>query len=226
MKIPVFSCRVMRSVVGGHGVHAAVCDTGDERAAVCARGERRIHFVVRIVADVFIAEREVMRRDLAGDAHAEFLGVTDIFERAGGGHVRDVQAGAGENGEFDVASGADGFGFRGNAFQAETDGARPFAHHAAGEERGIFAVVDHGKIQRVAVVHYLAHQARGGYGLAVVADGDDTGIFHRGDFRQGFALAANRGRADRPDLHGPGSSGAFNDGACDRGVVVYRLRVR
>ncbi len=130
------------------------------------------------------------------------------------------------NGELDVASGADGFRFRGNSLQAEADGARAFAHNAAGEERGILAVVNHRQIERIAVVHDLAHQARGGYGLAVVADGDDSGIFHRGDFGKGFAFAAYGGRADRPDVHGSGSGGAFDDGARDGGVVVHGLSIR
>src|SRR5271155_4495075 len=152
--------------------------------------------------------------------------MADVFERAGGGHVRDVQARASENGELDVASSADGFGFRGNSLQAEANGARAFTHDAAGEERGILAVVNHRQIQRIAVVHYLAHQARGGYGFAVVADGNDPGIFHRGDFGEGFAFATYGGSADRPDVYGSGSGGAFDDGARDRGVVIYRLSIR
>ena len=130
------------------------------------------------------------------------------------------------SGEFDVASGADGFRLRGNALQAEANGARAFAHHAAGEKRRIFAVINHRQIERVAIVHHLAHQARGGDGLAVVADGDDSGVFHRGDFRERFAFAADRGRADRPDAHAARGRGAFDDGARDRGVVIHRLRVR
>src|ERR1700740_306463 len=167
----------------------------------------------------------MVRRHFAGDAHALFFGVAHVFEGAGGGHVRDMQARARENGELDVTTGADGFGFRGDAFQAEADGARTFAHHAAGEERGIFAVINHRQIERVAVVHYLAHQPRGGYGLAVIADGYDSGIFHGGDFGEGFAFAANRGRAYRPDAHGANSGGTVNDGARDGGVVIYRLSI-
>jgi hypothetical protein len=82
------------------------------------------------------------------------------------------------------------------------------------------------KIERVAIIHYLAHQAGGGDGLAVVADAHDSGIFHRGDFGEGLAFAADGRSAYRPDLHSTGSGGAFDDRARDRGVVVHRLRVR
>ena len=79
---------------------------------------------------------------------------------------------------------------------------RTFAHDAAGKERWIFAVVDDGQAERIAIVHHLAHQAGGGDGLAVVADGDDAGILHGGDFGEGFAIAADRGCADGPDAYG------------------------
>ena len=66
-----------------------------------------------------------------------------MFERAGGGHVRDVQARTSERGEFHVASGANGFGLGGNAFEAEANGARAFAHDAAGKKRRVLTVVNH-----------------------------------------------------------------------------------
>ena len=102
---------------------------------------------------------------------------------------------------------------------------RPFAHHAAGEERWVLAVVNHREAERGAIVHHLAHQAGGGDGLAVVADGDNPGALHRGDFREGFAFTPHRSRANRPDSHGARGCGAFDDGAGNRGVVVYGLRV-
>ncbi len=110
-------------------------------------------------------------------------------------------------------------------FRPSCERARAFAHHAAGEKRRIFAVVDHRQIERAAVIHHLAHQARGGDGLAIVADGDDSGVLHRGDFGERFAFAADRGRADRPDAHAGCRGGAFDDAARDGGVVVHRLRI-
>ena len=59
---------MMRSVVGGDRVDAAVGEACDQRVAVVARGQRRIHFVMRVVADVFVGQREMVRRDFAGDA--------------------------------------------------------------------------------------------------------------------------------------------------------------
>ena len=56
----------MRRVVGGDRVDASVREAGDQRVAILARGKRRIHLVARIVANVFVGQREVVRRHFAG----------------------------------------------------------------------------------------------------------------------------------------------------------------
>ena len=78
--------------------------------------------------DVFIDEREMVRSDFAGDAEAALFGRTDLIERGLGGEVSDVEAGAGELDELNVASDADGFGGGGHAAEAETRGSDAFAH--------------------------------------------------------------------------------------------------
>ena len=80
VEFDVLARRVMRRVVGGDGVHAAVGQAFDERGAIFARSERRIHFVMRIVADVFVNEREMMRRNFAGDRQTLFFCSSHIFE--------------------------------------------------------------------------------------------------------------------------------------------------
>ena len=88
-----------------------------------------------------------MRRDLTGYFQPVYLGGANIFEGAGGGHVRDVQARAGEAGNFDVAAGTYGFRLGRNSFQAQANRSWTFAHDAAGKKRGIFAVIDNRQIQ-------------------------------------------------------------------------------
>src|SRR5579872_2285330 len=86
-------------------------------------------------------------------------------------------------------------------------------------------MVNYRKGERVAVIHYLTHQASGGDGLAVVADGDDSGVLHRGNFGERFAFAAQRRCTDRPDTHAARGSRAVDDAASDGCVVVDRLSV-
>ena len=89
----------------------------------------------------------------------------------------------------------------GMPFSPRRNRLRPFAHDAACKKRRVLAVVDHRQAERIAIFHHLAHQPGGGDGLAVVADGNDPRIFHRGDFRERLALASDRSRADGPDAH-------------------------
>ena len=115
--------------------------------------------------------------------------------------MRDVQPRAGQFGELHVAGDADGFRRSRHAAQAEARGRDSFAHHRAGGQRNVFGVFDHGKIQRAAIIHHLTSQFGGGDGFAVIADGDDAGFLHGGNFRDGFAFAADAGGADGPHAH-------------------------
>src|SRR5271170_6533904 len=115
VEFDVLARGMMRGVIGGDGVHAAVGEPGDQGVAIGARSKWWIHFVVRVVADVLVGEREVMRRDFASNAQLRFFREAHIFERAECGHVSDVQASSGEERDFNVAAHADGFGLRGNS---------------------------------------------------------------------------------------------------------------
>src|SRR5580693_8781723 len=79
---------MMRRVVGSDGVHVAIGDAHNQRLAVVARSKRRIHFVIRVVANIVVAEREMVRCDFAGDAQPHSFRQAYVFERAGGGHAR------------------------------------------------------------------------------------------------------------------------------------------
>ena len=88
------------------------------------------------------------------------------------------------------------------------------------------AVIDHGQIQRAAIIHDLPREFGGGDGLAVVGNRDDSRLAHRRDFRDGFAFAADAGRANGPHAHVAMRLGAIDDEARDGRVVVHRLGVR
>ena len=79
-------------VVGGHAVDGAVGEGRDQGLAVGLLPQRRVHLVPRRVErlDRGVGEREVVRRDLGGDAHAARLGAADLLRRLGGGDVADV----------------------------------------------------------------------------------------------------------------------------------------
>jgi len=68
IELHIFYRRLVRRVVGGDGIHGAVGESCEQRFAVLPRCQRRIHLEPRIVAHVFVDQREMMRRDFACDA--------------------------------------------------------------------------------------------------------------------------------------------------------------
>ena len=74
----------VRSMVGGDAIDSAVRQSGEQGFAIFTRAQRGIHFVIGIVlAHVFIEQREMVRRDLAGHAQVVALGFADGPERSG-----------------------------------------------------------------------------------------------------------------------------------------------
>ncbi len=63
-------------------------------------------------------------------------------------------------------------------------------------------------------------------GLPSSRDGNDAGLLHGGDFRDGFAFAPDARGADGPNAYAGRGFGAIENEARDAGVVVHRLRVR
>ncbi len=71
----------MGSVVCGNAVHRAIGQAGQQRFTVFPRAKRRIHFVVGVVlADIFINQDEMMRRNLARDVDMLALGFADRLQ--------------------------------------------------------------------------------------------------------------------------------------------------
>ncbi len=92
VKFHVFERGLVRRVVGGDGVNGAVREAGDERVAVFSRSERRIHLVARVVLNVFVGERKMVRRHFASNAQALRFGGAHEFQRRARRKVRDMQA--------------------------------------------------------------------------------------------------------------------------------------
>src|ERR1700739_4369865 len=127
--------------------------------------------------------------------------------------MRDVQARTGQFGDLDVTSDTDRFGRRRHPGQAQARRSDAFTHDRARSERNIFGVLDYRDIEGTAVIHNLASEFCGGDGLAVIRNRDDSGIAHRGDIRDGFALATDAGGTDGPDAHVAKSFGTIDDEA-------------
>ena len=100
---------MMRSVIRGDGIYRAIGEAREQCIAIFARGQRRIHFVARVVDHVFVNEREMMRRDFASDRVALLFCCANVSERRARGKMRDVQPRAGQRSKFHIATHANGF---------------------------------------------------------------------------------------------------------------------
>src|SRR5579862_1957100 len=109
----------MRGVIGCNDVNGTVGEASEDGVAVFARGKRRIHFEAGVVLHVFVDQREMMWGYFAGDLKSALFGEADLFERAFGGEMCDMQARAGEFGKLYIASDADRLGGRRHPAQTE-----------------------------------------------------------------------------------------------------------
>ena len=92
-----------------------------------------------------VVQGEVVRGGLAGDGEPSATGVGDEPDRGGRGEVQEVQRGAGELDEPEVARDDRRLGELGLAAKAELGGPRALVHHAARRDRGVLAVLRAGR---------------------------------------------------------------------------------
>ena len=95
----------VRRVVSDDGVDRAVGEATAKRGDVGLRAKRRVHLVVRIVilADHRVVEKQMVRRDLAGDGQPLCLGGADELKPPRGRDVLRVEMTARQAAKRDVA---------------------------------------------------------------------------------------------------------------------------
>jgi hypothetical protein len=148
-----------------------------ERGDVLVGAERRVDLEGRVVAGHLVGgQQQVVRCHLRGDVDAASLGPAEHVDGLGGGDVADVQPGAGQLGELDVAGDDGGLGDRGPAGQAETSRQLTLvaAGVAPGQPRVLGVLGDH-PVERPDVLQGPAHQPRIGDAVAVVGEHPDRG---------------------------------------------------
>src|ERR1019366_4015393 len=125
----------MGSMVGSDGIDGAVGDAGDHGVAVGGGAQRRGHLVVGVeLADVFVDQREVMRRDFSGGMDAGLLGLADSVHGFGGGDVGDMNMRLGRAGQRNITSDNVSLGGVSHAAQAQAERHGPLVHGASGSE--------------------------------------------------------------------------------------------
>ena len=120
IELDVLLVAVMRRVVGGDGVDAAIHQAADHLVAIGGLAQRRVHLDVRVVAlERLVGQHEMMRGHLARHRDVPLLARAHGAERAARAEVRDVEVPAGQARQGDVALHPDLLRLAGNAPQAE-----------------------------------------------------------------------------------------------------------
>ena len=92
VELLLFFVRGVGRVIGSDGVDGAVEEAFDHGGAIAFGAQGRIHLRIGVVeANAFLSQREMMRRDFAGDVQALVARFADRVESPAGGEVRDVQ---------------------------------------------------------------------------------------------------------------------------------------
>ena len=186
----------------------AVGDAFEHRVAIGGLAQRRVHLEVGVVLDRaverLVGEREVMRRDLAGDLDAALLAGPHRAQRLPRAHVADVHVRAGQLGQRHVALDHQRFGHAGNAAQAERRGVEALVRHPVALERRILAVIDDRQAEHAGVLERAAHQQRRRHRPAIVRERDAAGGLLLAELGQLLAARA-RSTPPRSDRPGPGS---------------------
>src|SRR2546429_3584488 len=81
LELNLFFMCSMRSMVGGDRINSAVGKRNQDGFAVRGRAQRRVHLEIGVVlADVFVAQREMMRRHFTGHARPGSLAAAHCLE--------------------------------------------------------------------------------------------------------------------------------------------------
>jgi hypothetical protein len=166
-----------------------------------------------------------MRTGFSRDLQTACLRFPHHAHRTGGADVREVETGAGQFSQRDIARDHDIFRSRRNARKAEFGRDQPFVHTPALRQVQIFAVVHDRHVEGARVFHGASHDEAVHHRLSVVGDGDTTGATQIADFRQFFAFRLFCDGADRIEVGVTRCLRAFEHEFGDGLIVVHGIGV-
>ena len=163
-------CQRVRRMVGSQQIHGAVGDGRDGGFAVRFGAQWRIHLGERAVLEQrLVAQRQIVRRGLAGNRQSFGLGPANRLERDGSAHMLEVHVDTGAAGRFDIAGHDLELGVFRNAGHAKLAGNGAFVH---GTCIVMLAMLDQVQVGGLDVLQHLVQDLRRHSGTVVADCGD------------------------------------------------------
>ena len=192
-------------VVCGQDIDDALGNCFDDGVSIGLFAERGVHFCVRVVGISIgegaglIGEGDVVGGCFGGDRLIFGLGACEYLYGAGGGEMLDVVSGVDIFVEADVSLDDDFFGHPWPTDEPEACGDGSIVHGGVFSEFGLLAVLHEGEVGVCAGLEDLLHDSGVLDDIAVVRDGDGSGLFAEVDLGDLLTSAGFGGGGDRED---------------------------
>ena len=199
-------------MVGGDGVDGAILQSRNDALDVLGGAQRRVDPGQRPPGeDLILGEGEVLRAGLAGEGHPPLLHPADDVHRLGGGHMADVDMGAGLLRQHGVPHDHDLLRDGGAALHPQLAGDAPLIHRPVAHHGGVLTVAQDGQLHPLGVDQGVPHQIGVVHIAAVVGQGGGAGLFQRVRVGELFPPQAHGDRAHRIDMDPVGLAGLLAD---------------
>ena len=189
---PLLGVGGVGGVVGGDGVDGPVAQSLAHGVPVISRSQGRVHLEHRVVGGAgLVGEGEVMGGRLSGHRQPGLTGGPNHGDRAPGGQVLEVDRGAGEAAEGDVAHDHQLLGLGRHTGDAQAARPLPFVHGTPSGQRVHLAVLGQDHPQSGGVLHGPAHEPGILHAIAVIGEQAHAQRGHFGYGGQPVPLAAH-----------------------------------
>ena len=198
-----------------------MASTLDNRLRVLSGAQRRVDLEAGLVSagDGILGEEHVVRGGLAGNGQTLGLSGANHIEAACGGDVLDVQLGAGEFREHDIAGDLQLLALRRPAEKTQARRGDALVHLALANKVFVLAMAHEHLVKHLAVVHAAAHHAGTLDSTAVIGEGDGSARDHITHLGDDLALKTLAHGARRVNAAMAGFGGASFD-IGDNGAVI------
>ena len=223
----VLAVLIHRRMVRAQAVDSALGQTARERVAIALASEGRLEPAMRIeVAEIHVAQMQMVDRDVAAHRQAFLLGMPHHLHRAG--RRQPAYMDPCPRGADQLQNGTEGDGLRerGDAGQPESRRDLAVVRHAVLRKPGIFRAQPYRVSKRGRILQRAPQQLRVAQRHVALRKRDTTGLAELGHLGERLAPQLYRQRSQRIDARAGKRLGAPTQHVDESRLVERRIGVR